>query len=363
MPSRRSVLTSLAVRPLPVVDGAGDGWEAVDGAPVGEHEGVQPPAEEGGPHLVGRYDPRCRLAERGTAPHDRGARIEPARGHQPAKPTVDAAEGRRRSGIGKQIAGIRIGKAEQETSHRDTVRPPILRGLEAYRAGQRDQLIDALVHVEDVGIDAIDPIGDDADPADGGAPEVERQSAGIGGQTQGRTARPDADRLALLDQVPARELAELDTEQGPRRLAALAGIEELLDDLVRGAGAEGVPLARQISCGDGLGDGREGDGTPEPPSLDLFEAGVRELRQPLVEPTGRDAGEGPRTVHLKHRQHVAHAIGHRDGGPAVTRPGLRHGLGDDALNLGRPEKGAGFRARAGAITIRRLAGLRQTQGQ
>ena len=151
-----------------------------------------------------------------------------------------------------------------------------------------------------------------------------REAARIRRQTQRAALRPDAGAGAAetLHEIGTGQRGELHAEQRPARLAELAGVEELLHDLARGAAREGIALGREIRSGDGLADRGERIGD----DIDAL--------QPAADPApGTDGDAGGGTGHAEHAEQVADAIHHRDGGAGIARPRLGHPLCDNALDI------------------------------
>ena len=251
----------------------------------------------------------------------------------------------------RQIGAGRVGVAQRQPVDGDVVGADLRRRLIAGGSGDRDHLVVVEVDIEDVGVERIGGLGHDADPADQEAVLVDRHPARIGREAERRAVRPGIGGAGHGAgdgvEVGARELAELDAEQGPARSVGHAGIEMLLDDLAGGAARKRVSVRRQIGAGQRLGD--RGLGRRHEPA--------RQHRR-VFEPGGDaavrgDLGSRRRARHLGQRQHVADTVDDGDRRRLAARIGLVHRLQHDAVDIALGEVG-----RARGRRVRRVRGKR-----
>ena len=314
--------------------GPGANRIAVCARAIGQDEGVGM-VEFGGaraPH------PRC-LAAIGRARLDCGHRVIAGQRHQLTQRRDRRGIARARNSGETGIFGIGI--AQQGAIDGDAVGPDRLGRFEAQRAGQGDALIRVTIDIEDIGIEAVDAVREDADPADDHAVLVQREAAGICGKPQRRAFGPDQGRRAGGDaggKVRTGQLAELHAEQGSALQPGGGGRrrEMLLDDHACRARGKGVAAARQIGASDSLGDSASLSGNVEPLRI-------------LARTIGRigNARTGRRGGHAQQRKDIADPVGHRDDGRPAVGYRLCRRLRDNPLDIADAERLLGGRGEAG----------------
>ena len=168
-------------------------------------------------------------------------------------------------------------------------------------------------------------------------------------RSRGRRGAVEAGR-----KIRARKLAELHSEQGPRRLALFLWIEMSFDDLACRSGREGIALGREIGGGDRLGDRRliievqRGEARTRHREPNTLEAALGARISSAVR-RGRDQHlPGARGAHAVHRKHIADAIHDRESRRMASRPRLVDPSGQNLLDVALRQHLS--RARAGAVT-------------
>src|SRR5205085_4642537 len=191
-----------------------------------------------------------------------------------------------------------------------------------------------------VAIDAVDAVGDDADAADEHARLVQRQPAGVGGETERRAFRSGAGGARDAHDIRAGERRELNAKERAARRVGVAGIEVLLDDLAGGARAEGVAFGGQVGGGQRLAERRQ---------LGRYRGTFETAGNRAA---GRNRGGGRGTRHAKDGECIADAIDHRDARRRIARLSLVDRLAHDGLDLEGAERGRRRRAaRAAAAAV------------
>ena len=216
----------------------------------------------------------------------------------------------------------RIGVTQGPPIGGDAVGTDIGRRFKAGGGGDGNELINIVVLISDVQVQAVQTIGNHAHAAHHAAGLVQRQAARVGRQAQGRPFGAEVTIACAAHQVGARKLRELHAKKWPRWLVFFQRVEVFLHDLAGRAAGKSIARAGQISPGDGFADRRQGCGGQDNTVQATHDTAL-----------AVDAKAKCRSCHGVHRQHIAHTVGHRNGGALAASLRGEHGLHHDALNL------------------------------
>ena len=278
-------------------------------------------------HLVGAELRAAIDAEAGIGLADEGAEGGGAKGGGWRLPRAVEVVAR---GRGAARSGFGVGVGQSDAVGQDAVGADQVRGLEAAGPRRGRLLLGRRVEVAGIGIDGVRAVALDADAAHQLAVLVERQAARVGRQ-------PGRQRRRL--HVAAGKARELDTEERTAGREVDEGREMVLDDEARRPRRERVAAAGEERAGAGLGHRHE-----RRRQIDALEAAPAPALLVRSGPHPRSLG---RARHAEAREDVAFLIGDGDVRLQPQPLGLGGGLPDDAIDLGRGQRGIGGDPAAG----------------
>ncbi len=135
--------------------------------------------------------------------------------------------------------------------------------VESPRAGDRDQFVHARVVVDDVQVEAVEAVGDDADATDDACRPCRAAARRIRGQAERRSFRTDAAVAARRTDVRTGAAGRTARRTADRRASrSRRGLKFSCTIWLAVRVENALPSGRQIGAGDGLRDGREGGPAP-----------------------------------------------------------------------------------------------------